>query len=53
MPQMAPISWLSLFMLFFLIFMMFNIMNYFIFNPIMPKPNMNMKKNMYPLNWKW
>nr|YP_010988526.1 ATP synthase F0 subunit 8 [Medeopteryx alacauda]WOR80670.1 ATP synthase F0 subunit 8 [Medeopteryx alacauda]WOR80813.1 ATP synthase F0 subunit 8 [Trisinuata sp.] len=51
MPQMAPLSWLNLFIYFIIIFMMFNIMNYFslIYN------NNNIKKNMEKktIMWKW
>nr|QBF44158.1 ATP synthase F0 subunit 8 [Simulium quinquestriatum] len=56
MPQMAPISWLSLFILFSMIFMLFNIMNYFC---IVFAPSMNMEDSktsqLTPpsLNWKW
>nr|YP_010022527.1 ATP synthase F0 subunit 8 [Fannia scalaris]QOP39375.1 ATP synthase F0 subunit 8 [Fannia scalaris] len=40
MPQMAPISWLSLFIIFSITFMIFNMMNYYSFNPSMPKSNL-------------
>nr|UJI65716.1 ATP synthase F0 subunit 8 [Glossina brevipalpis] len=53
MPQMAPISWLSLFILFSLSFMMFNMMNYFSFNPLMPKSKFMKNKSFYSMNWKW
>nr|AOY39131.1 ATP synthase F0 subunit 8 [Stenotrachelus aeneus] len=51
MPQMAPMSWLTL-MLFFLInLLMFNLINYYSFlpnfkNKLLLKSNINM-------NWKW
>nr|YP_009185999.1 ATP synthase F0 subunit 8 [Tetartopeus terminatus]ALO71202.1 ATP synthase F0 subunit 8 [Tetartopeus terminatus] len=51
MPQMAPLSWLSLFIMFIVIYLMFNTLNYFSFN-YMPKTfliNKKMKKN----SWKW
>nr|AMP43823.1 ATP synthase F0 subunit 8 [Xylomya moiwana] len=53
MPQMAPISWLILFLIFSVTFLMFNVMNYFSFLP--PSP-LNNKKNTYlnnSMNWKW
>nr|YP_010988552.1 ATP synthase F0 subunit 8 [Medeopteryx isaanensis]WOR80696.1 ATP synthase F0 subunit 8 [Medeopteryx isaanensis] len=51
MPQMAPLSWLNLFIYFIIIFMMFNIMNYFslIYNNNIIKKNMEKKTIM----WKW
>nr|UXG19019.1 ATP synthase F0 subunit 8 [Mesembrius sp.] len=52
MPQMAPISWLSLFLLFSLIFMLFNMVNYFIYVPSMPKSS-SYKITTNSMNWKW
>nr|QLY89931.1 ATP synthase F0 subunit 8 [Clusiodes albimanus] len=53
MPQMAPISWLLLFIMFSLIFILFNIMNYYSFFTLSPKSSM-VSKNMTPsLTWKW
>nr|ACC94686.1 ATPase 8 [Hydrellia tritici] len=53
MPQMAPISWLSLFLIFSLAFIIFNMINYFFFIPNSNKLN-NMKKiNLNSMNWKW
>nr|YP_010538723.1 ATP synthase F0 subunit 8 [Emarginoptyx trilucida]UYE92334.1 ATP synthase F0 subunit 8 [Emarginoptyx trilucida] len=51
MPQMAPLSWLNLFIFFMVIYMLFNIMNYFTLiynNKNIKKENMN--KNIL---WKW
>nr|YP_010022722.1 ATP synthase F0 subunit 8 [Polleniopsis mongolica]QOP39570.1 ATP synthase F0 subunit 8 [Polleniopsis mongolica]QXG15703.1 ATP synthase F0 subunit 8 [Polleniopsis mongolica] len=54
MPQMAPISWLSLFIIFSMTFMIFNMMNYYSYIPLMPKSNFIIKNNlMNSLNWKW
>nr|YP_010895317.1 ATP synthase F0 subunit 8 [Victoriana melanorrhina]WJW73908.1 ATP synthase F0 subunit 8 [Victoriana melanorrhina] len=54
MPQMAPISWLSLFMFFSMIFILFNMMNYFIYIPMTHKSNKNLNKiNSNSMNWKW
>nr|WKU83929.1 ATP synthase F0 subunit 8 [Epalpus signifer] len=54
MPQMSPIGWLSLFIIFSFTFMIFNMMNYFSFNPLMPKLNLiNKIKLINSMNWKW
>nr|YP_005089103.1 ATP8 gene product [Liriomyza huidobrensis]AEO51713.1 ATP synthase F0 subunit 8 [Liriomyza huidobrensis]AFL93375.1 ATP synthase F0 subunit 8 [Liriomyza huidobrensis] len=53
MPQMAPISWLTLFLSFFLIFIMFNIMNYFIYSPSSPTCQKKSEIFTKPMNWKW
>nr|UOU85100.1 ATP synthase F0 subunit 8 [Simulium erythrocephalum] len=56
MPQMAPISWLTLFILFTIIFMLFNIMNYFcvVFTPNTSKESEKTPQLSPPsLNWKW
>nr|UJG45517.1 ATP synthase F0 subunit 8 [Nemopoda nitidula] len=53
MPQMAPISWLSLFIMFSVTFLLFNIMNYYSFLPTSPKFNESSKISTSPLNWKW
>nr|YP_010132032.1 ATP synthase F0 subunit 8 [Periscepsia handlirschi]QQD89766.1 ATP synthase F0 subunit 8 [Periscepsia handlirschi] len=54
MPQMAPISWLTLFILFSIIFMIFCIMNYYFFINLTPKSNLIIKifKDK-AFNWKW
>nr|YP_011001005.1 ATP synthase F0 subunit 8 [Bellardia viarum]WPN85802.1 ATP synthase F0 subunit 8 [Bellardia viarum] len=54
MPQMAPISWLSLFIMFSITFVIFNMMNYYSFTPFMPKSDL-INKNQFTnsLNWKW
>nr|YP_010397528.1 ATP synthase F0 subunit 8 [Boreoheptagyia alulasetosa]UQJ73437.1 ATP synthase F0 subunit 8 [Boreoheptagyia alulasetosa] len=54
MPQMAPISWLILFILFSLTLIMFNILNYYC---ALPKTLNTSEKsssfNTSSLNWKW
>nr|ALO76912.1 ATP synthase F0 subunit 8 [Pterostichinae sp. CYR01] len=53
MPQMAPMSWLMLYLMFTLIFFTFNFLNYYMF---LIKNNKNMIKNHYlnkMMNWKW
>nr|QNE85860.1 ATP synthase F0 subunit 8 [Rhagio tringarius] len=54
MPQMAPISWLILFIIFSITFIMFNIVNYFSFLP--PSSLFSKDKKTYfslSYNWKW
>nr|YP_009561684.1 ATP synthase F0 subunit 8 [Scopura longa]QAT19806.1 ATP synthase F0 subunit 8 [Scopura longa] len=52
MPQMAPISWLTLFITFCFILLVFNHMTYFSFLP--KAPNFAEKKiTQNPMNWKW
>uniref|UniRef100_UPI00315CECAF ATP synthase F0 subunit 8 n=1 Tax=Simulium guiyangense TaxID=3123427 RepID=UPI00315CECAF len=56
MPQMAPLSWLSLFILFTIIFMLFNIMNYFcvVLTPASTQDGEDSAQLTPPsLNWKW
>nr|UQJ73489.1 ATP synthase F0 subunit 8 [Diamesa sp. 11XL] len=54
MPQMAPISWLVLFLVFSLTLILFNVLNYYC---VLPKTlNASEKKNSFltaALNWKW
>nr|ANJ70324.1 ATP synthase F0 subunit 8 [Athous haemorrhoidalis] len=51
MPQMAPLSWLNLFISFIIIFMIINTINYFSFkyenNLMMTSPKLT------KTNWKW
>nr|UQS75806.1 ATP synthase F0 subunit 8 [Bombylius sp.] len=53
MPQMAPISWLTLFIVFSFTFLMFNMMNYFSFLPPTPQSSKSLKIQQNPMNWKW
>nr|YP_009412728.1 ATP synthase F0 subunit 8 [Anabropsis carnarius]ASK85599.1 ATP synthase F0 subunit 8 [Anabropsis carnarius] len=52
MPQMAPISWLTLFFIFSITLISFSIMNYFMISSEAPNPS---KKSILSpsLNWKW
>nr|WGO57967.1 ATP synthase F0 subunit 8 [Perisphaerus sp. 1 ZQW-2023b] len=51
MPQMMPLSWVTLYFMFIITMMIFSIMNYYLF---INKPKY-FKKNIYmkSLNWKW
>nr|QAT19773.1 ATP synthase F0 subunit 8 [Eucryptorrhynchus scrobiculatus]QGA70742.1 ATP synthase F0 subunit 8 [Eucryptorrhynchus scrobiculatus]QGA70746.1 ATP synthase F0 subunit 8 [Eucryptorrhynchus scrobiculatus]QGA70747.1 ATP synthase F0 subunit 8 [Eucryptorrhynchus scrobiculatus]QGA70748.1 ATP synthase F0 subunit 8 [Eucryptorrhynchus scrobiculatus] len=52
MPQMAPMSWLIMYMLFTFMFILLIIFNYFTFLYLPNKKNytiLNKKK----MNWKW
>nr|YP_009490589.1 ATP synthase F0 subunit 8 [Taeniopteryx ugola]YP_010836005.1 ATP synthase F0 subunit 8 [Taeniopteryx auberti]AWH98598.1 ATP synthase F0 subunit 8 [Taeniopteryx ugola]UPX88424.1 ATP synthase F0 subunit 8 [Taeniopteryx nebulosa]WGC89524.1 ATP synthase F0 subunit 8 [Taeniopteryx auberti] len=52
MPQMAPISWLTLFIAFSAILVIFSAMNYFSFLP--KSPEISEKKiSQTSFNWKW
>nr|YP_009653385.1 ATP synthase F0 subunit 8 [Gasterophilus nasalis]QCG71531.1 ATP synthase F0 subunit 8 [Gasterophilus nasalis] len=53
MPQMAPISWLSMMIIFSLSFIVFNMMNYYSFYPAMPEPKSSQKSKASSLMWKW
>nr|ALO77612.1 ATP synthase F0 subunit 8 [Cantharidae sp. GENSP01] len=50
MPQMAPLSWLNLFITTVWIFMIINSLNYFTFTAFLEKKSFNKMKNK---NWKW
>nr|YP_009640804.1 ATP synthase F0 subunit 8 [Gyrostigma rhinocerontis]QCU81303.1 ATP synthase F0 subunit 8 [Gyrostigma rhinocerontis] len=53
MPQMAPLSWLTLAMIFSMTFIMFNVMNYYMFTPTTPKSKIVQKFTTPPFMWKW
>nr|UQJ73645.1 ATP synthase F0 subunit 8 [Pseudodiamesa sp. 2XL] len=54
MPQMAPISWLVLFLVFSITLILFNILNYYC---VLPKSISSEEKKAgvfsNSLNWKW
>nr|AOY39984.1 ATP synthase F0 subunit 8 [Scolytinae sp. BMNH 1040174] len=51
MPQMAPISWVTLYIMFTLLFIMTCVMNYYIF---LYKPkNVEKEKIKSLYSWKW
>nr|YP_011010397.1 ATP synthase F0 subunit 8 [Metrocoris inthanon]WPW47012.1 ATP synthase F0 subunit 8 [Metrocoris inthanon] len=51
MPQMAPLSWLTLMMMFIMTMMVMNTLMYFNKNYITKTEKMN--KIMKTMNWKW
>nr|QNV11748.1 ATP synthase F0 subunit 8 [Siphlonurus aestivalis] len=52
MPQMAPLSWLTLFIVFSLTLILFNLVNYFLYTPNAPSSAAGaFKTNSF--NWKW
>nr|QHD47901.1 ATP synthase F0 subunit 8 [Niponiella limbatella] len=53
MPQMAPISWLALFIIFSLTLLLFNSLNYYAFFPCSPAIKDTQKISSSSLNWKW
>nr|QLY89475.1 ATP synthase F0 subunit 8 [Limnia unguicornis] len=53
MPQMAPISWLILFIVFSMVFFLFNSLNYFSV-VLFPHTSSSLKTlHLLPMNWKW
>nr|UJG45569.1 ATP synthase F0 subunit 8 [Caenis horaria] len=54
MPQMAPISWLTLFLLFSILYLLYAILNYFSAVPC-PQETSVSSSNLVttPYNWKW
>nr|QOL00663.1 ATP synthase F0 subunit 8 [Loxoblemmus doenitzi] len=50
MPQMAPMSWLSLMIFFILILIIMMTMNYFLFQPSITTQNKTLFKS-YTNNW--
>nr|AYQ19029.1 ATP synthase F0 subunit 8 [Amarygmini sp. ACP-2013] len=51
MPQMSPLSWLTLMIMFSLILIMFNIMNFYSFNYNIQQTKTSLKTPK--TNWKW
>nr|YP_009251315.1 ATP synthase F0 subunit 8 [Hapsodrilus ignifer]AIQ80112.1 ATP synthase F0 subunit 8 [Hapsodrilus ignifer] len=51
MPQMAPLSWLNLFISFVMMFMIMSTLNYFSFN--YDNFYKITSKKTHKLNWKW
>nr|YP_010268792.1 ATP synthase F0 subunit 8 [Halobates proavus]UIG88094.1 ATP synthase F0 subunit 8 [Halobates proavus]UIG88100.1 ATP synthase F0 subunit 8 [Halobates proavus] len=51
MPQMAPLSWLTLMIMFIIMIIIINSMTYFNKNYMIEKKLENKKMNQ--LNWKW
>nr|YP_010999478.1 ATP synthase F0 subunit 8 [Hetaerina titia]WPM98320.1 ATP synthase F0 subunit 8 [Hetaerina titia] len=52
MPQMAPMSWMMLFVMFSTTLLVMNTVNYYLYYPQMPKFQ-EKKKQIKTLNWKW
>nr|AVN67939.1 ATP synthase F0 subunit 8 [Parcoblatta uhleriana] len=52
MPQMMPLSWLSLYIFFCLMLMLFNFMNYYSHVPT-SETSKKKKINIKNINWKW
>uniref|UniRef100_UPI0030FE148B ATP synthase F0 subunit 8 n=1 Tax=Prodasineura croconota TaxID=1407214 RepID=UPI0030FE148B len=53
MPQMAPMSWLTLFVLFSMALMMFSIMNYYSYLPKTKETEDSSNLITNKMNWKW
>nr|QXT45763.1 ATP synthase F0 subunit 8 [Leucrocuta aphrodite] len=52
MPQMAPLSWLTLFIVFSMTLILFGILNYFLISPSAPEGSSTEVKTQ-SFNWKW
>nr|YP_010261323.1 ATP synthase F0 subunit 8 [Gomphus vulgatissimus]UIB40230.1 ATP synthase F0 subunit 8 [Gomphus vulgatissimus] len=53
MPQMAPMSWLLLFLFFTIMLILFNTINYYLFIPkIEPSKTLESSK-ILNMTWKW
>nr|YP_010519741.1 ATP synthase F0 subunit 8 [Furcilarnaca wufengensis]UXP34256.1 ATP synthase F0 subunit 8 [Furcilarnaca wufengensis]UXP34338.1 ATP synthase F0 subunit 8 [Furcilarnaca wufengensis]UYA97094.1 ATP synthase F0 subunit 8 [Furcilarnaca wufengensis] len=52
MPQMAPISWLTLFSIFSTTLIFFSLLNYYLFN-LPPSHPISASTKNFTLNWKW
>nr|YP_010248507.1 ATP synthase F0 subunit 8 [Turanogryllus eous]QTK22271.1 ATP synthase F0 subunit 8 [Turanogryllus eous] len=52
MPQMAPMSWVSLMMFFIMMLIIMMTLNYFIIQPSIPNMKQYMPKTNL-MNWKW
>nr|YP_009142419.1 ATP synthase F0 subunit 8 [Platycnemis foliacea]AKH04371.1 ATP synthase F0 subunit 8 [Platycnemis foliacea] len=52
MPQMAPMSWLILFLFFSIMLIMFSTMNYYHYTPMIKKSEKTSFKKL-TMNWKW
>nr|YP_010454759.1 ATP synthase F0 subunit 8 [Paegniodes cupulatus]QZZ23948.1 ATP synthase F0 subunit 8 [Paegniodes cupulatus] len=53
MPQMAPLSWLTLFIVFSGTLILFNLVNYFLYTPSAPDSSSASTFKAPPFNWKW
>nr|YP_009327168.1 ATP synthase F0 subunit 8 [Orthetrum sabina]ANX09992.1 ATP synthase F0 subunit 8 [Orthetrum sabina] len=53
MPQMAPMSWLMLFMFFSAMLLMINMLNYYLYSPKMNIKKESKEMSFKPSNWKW
>nr|AIW06167.1 ATP synthase F0 subunit 8 [Potamanthus sp. MT-2014] len=54
MPQMAPLSWLLLFVVFSFTLILFNMLNYFIYQVSAPAaPDASSAISTSPFNWPW
>nr|YP_009433061.1 ATP synthase F0 subunit 8 [Culex usquatissimus]ATD12074.1 ATP synthase F0 subunit 8 [Culex usquatissimus] len=53
MPQMAPISWLALFLVFSITLVIFNVKNYFCVSYSSNQTAQNINIKSFKMNWKW
>nr|YP_009648956.1 ATP synthase F0 subunit 8 [Acisoma panorpoides]QDA21649.1 ATP synthase F0 subunit 8 [Acisoma panorpoides]UKM30542.1 ATP synthase F0 subunit 8 [Acisoma panorpoides] len=53
MPQMAPMSWILLFLFFSIMLLMINMMNYYLFTPSINSKTLEKKVDLKKNNWMW
>nr|QXU76332.1 ATP synthase F0 subunit 8 [Choroterpes yixingensis] len=53
MPQMAPLSWILLYIIFSLTLILFSSINFFNYNPSCFKDTSLKSISIKALNWKW
>nr|YP_010725856.1 ATP synthase F0 subunit 8 [Asiagomphus septimus]WDY83458.1 ATP synthase F0 subunit 8 [Asiagomphus septimus] len=53
MPQMAPMSWVLLFLFFTIMLIMFNMMNYYLFIPKIESCKTSAASKIMNMAWKW
>nr|YP_002860174.1 ATP synthase F0 subunit 8 [Ephemera orientalis]ACB48056.1 ATP synthase F0 subunit 8 [Ephemera orientalis] len=53
MPQMAPLSWLTLFIMFSATLILFNIINYYSFETTPPSSSHTSVASAKAFNWQW
>nr|UER99270.1 ATP synthase F0 subunit 8 [Ephemera serica] len=53
MPQMAPLSWLTLFIMFSITLIVFNMLNYYSFETSPPSSSQTSSTSTKAFNWQW
>nr|YP_010131256.1 ATP synthase F0 subunit 8 [Pantala flavescens]QPQ74963.1 ATP synthase F0 subunit 8 [Pantala flavescens]QPZ75904.1 ATP synthase F0 subunit 8 [Pantala flavescens]UPX00823.1 ATP synthase F0 subunit 8 [Pantala flavescens] len=53
MPQMAPMSWVLLFIFFSIMLLVINVNNYYLFSPLLKTSVSSKSISLKTSNWKW